>query len=515
MTPHRPTLQHARTLTIPSVPVRNRRVVAVTALAVAALTLTGAVVRASDAQAAPTAYSIFSGSPTTAADPDTNSTALGVRFHSAVDGWVTAIRYFRSAENTGPHTGTLWSSTGEALATATFAGESSSGWQQAGLSAPVKIGANTDYIASYRAPNGRYAADTDSLSDARPTTTNDLTATQGLYTYGPGIPTTTWRDASYFVDVAFTTRAQGPAASAVPVTSTTTAAAALAAPAPTAASRAHTRTRPPVTPTAPVTPTPPDPPAPPAPPAPAPPVAAGHPSAANTGVPAGVALSPSGSLTVTTPGTVIDARDITGTVNINASNVTLTRSRVNGSSYSVIRVADNVTNVTISDVEVNGRGLSGTGGSGGIIGPATVVRANVSGVENGLVPGSGSVLRDNFIHGLSSPGAPHYDGIQIDGGQSNISIDHNTVDLREWDQTSAVMIDNWFGPVSNVAVSNNKLLGAGYTVYSDGQFSGGSISGVSFTNNRIGNGQWGYSLIRNNTVTWTSNVDDVTGAAAR
>ena len=85
--------------------------------------------------------------------------------------------------------------------------------------------------------------------------------------------------------------------------------------------------------------------------------------------------------------------------------------------------------------------------------------------------------------------------------------------MREWSQTSTVMIDNYFGPISAMTVTNNRLLGAGYTVYSDGQFNGGSITGVAFTNNHLGKGIWGYSLIRNSSVTWTGNVDDTTGAA--
>ena len=56
------------------------------------------------------------------------------------------------------------------------------------------------------------------------------------------------------------------------------------------------------------------------------------------------------------------------------------------------------------------------------------------------------------------------------------------------DQTSAIMIDNYFGPISNISVDGNLLVGGGYTVYSDAQFTGGSITGVSVTNNHIGGG---------------------------
>ncbi|MEY2958070.1 MAG: hypothetical protein RLZZ01_638 [Actinomycetota bacterium] len=241
------------------------------------------------------------------------------------------------------------------------------------------------------------------------------------------------------------------------------------------------------------------------------PVSSGFPTAATTGVPAGTVLRSSGSLTITTPGTTIDGLDITGSVTINASNVTIRRSRITGSAFALIRVASNVTGVRIEDVEIDGRGTAGQGNSMGVYGPATVVRSNIHGVENGVTPFSGSVVTDNYIHGLSAPGSPHYDGIQIDGGASNIRIERNTIDMREHSQTATVMIDNYFGPTDNILVNGNRLLGGGYTVYSDGQFSGGPITNVTFSNNRMGRGYWGYASIVRNSPVWTGNVDDVTG----
>ena len=236
------------------------------------------------------------------------------------------------------------------------------------------------------------------------------------------------------------------------------------------------------------------------------------PDASNTGVPDGTALSRTGSLTLSTPGAVVEGKDVAGTVSITASNVTFRRSRVAGSGFSVIRVKDGLTGVRIEDVTVDGLGRSGSAGSMGIMGPATVLRSEVTGVENGFSPGSGSLLQDNWVHALSAPGSPHIDGVQMDGDLSNIRVIHNTVDLREWTQTAAVMIDNYSGPITNISIDRNRLMGGGYTVYSDGQFNGGSITGVSFTNNSFAKGIWGYSLIRNNTQqpVWSGNVIDGT-----
>ena len=55
---------------------------------------------------------------------------LGVKFRSDVAGTITGIRFYKAAANTGTHIANLWSNTGANLATATFSGESASGWQQ-------------------------------------------------------------------------------------------------------------------------------------------------------------------------------------------------------------------------------------------------------------------------------------------------------------------------------------------------------------------------------------------------
>ena len=53
-----------------------------------------------------------------------------MKFRSDVAGQVTGVRFYKGSGNTGTHIGNLWSSTGTLLASATFTGESASGWQQ-------------------------------------------------------------------------------------------------------------------------------------------------------------------------------------------------------------------------------------------------------------------------------------------------------------------------------------------------------------------------------------------------
>ena len=116
---------------------------------------------------------------------------------------MTGIRFYKGTGNVGTHIGNLWSSTGTQLATATFTGESATGWQQVSFSQPVQIQANTTFIASYFAPSGNYADDLNFFTS--PFTSGPLTATGSLYLYSAssGFPTQTFANSNYYVDLVF------------------------------------------------------------------------------------------------------------------------------------------------------------------------------------------------------------------------------------------------------------------------------------------------------------------------
>ena len=80
-----------------------------------------------------------------------------MKFRSDIAGYITGVRFYKGAGNTGTHVGHLWTASGTLLATATFTAETASGWQQVDFAQPVQIQANTTYVASYFAPNGHYA----------------------------------------------------------------------------------------------------------------------------------------------------------------------------------------------------------------------------------------------------------------------------------------------------------------------------------------------------------------------
>ena len=132
--------------------------------------------------------------------------ALQVAFRA---GAITGLRFYKGAGNTGTHTGSLWTTTGQRLATATFTNETASGWQQIDFAAPVVISANTTYIASYYAPNGNYAYDLGYFASADTVTTplralrDGADGPNAVYKYGGGFPTDSNQASNYWVDVVF------------------------------------------------------------------------------------------------------------------------------------------------------------------------------------------------------------------------------------------------------------------------------------------------------------------------
>ena len=146
------------------------------------------------------------GTPTGAVDAnDTSPVNLGLQFQASSSGTITGIRFYKETDNTGTHTGTLWSATGTLLATGTFTSESASGWQELDFSTPVAITAGTTYVASYHTDTGHYAATTSGLASA--VTNGPLTAlaSGGVYAYGSGnvFPTSTFNAANYWIDVVY------------------------------------------------------------------------------------------------------------------------------------------------------------------------------------------------------------------------------------------------------------------------------------------------------------------------
>ncbi len=141
---------------------------------------------------------------------DPKAVELGVKIRSDIAGYITSVRFYKNSGDTSAHTGSLWSASGQLLATGTFTNESASGWQQLNFSTPVAVAANTTYVASYHTGSGYYTSNYYFANEGvNNGTLHELQAgvdgPDGVYYYGSGgiFPTQTWESSNYWVDVVF------------------------------------------------------------------------------------------------------------------------------------------------------------------------------------------------------------------------------------------------------------------------------------------------------------------------
>jgi hypothetical protein len=216
------------------------------------------------------------------------------------------------------------------------------------------------------------------------------------------------------------------------------------------------------------------------------------PDASCTGAPAGTALTvKNGNQTISTAGTVIDGWDVHGKIIINATNVTVKNSIVRGpaaggcSNGAAIEI--NQTGALIQDVEVLMENptacLDGiwTFGDG-----ATLTRVHVHGGVDGIKTGSNILVQDSYIHGMqwfaSDPnqggGETHNDGVQTFGGDANITLRHNRIDMSAGGNANAA----WQGSGYNSRAEYNYLDGGGCTINFAAQSLGGATLQPMYVN---------------------------------
>jgi hypothetical protein len=126
-------------------------------------------------------------------------------FVSGVSGQITGVRFWKDANETGTHTGKIWSVTGQLLASVTFSGETASGWQQQNLTAALSISANTQYVVSVNTGNNYYVASGGGLASS--VVNGDLSTvvgSNGVFGSSGQFPNGSYNHGNYFRDVLFT-----------------------------------------------------------------------------------------------------------------------------------------------------------------------------------------------------------------------------------------------------------------------------------------------------------------------
>lgn len=281
------------------------------------------------------------------------------------------------------------------------------------------------------------------------------------------------------------TPAPTPTATASPTPSPTTAP--TPGPTPTATPTPTPTPTPTLTATATATPTPSPTPTPTATASPSPtaPATGDRPGPSTTGVPDGTALTPSGAITVTTPGAVISGLDVDGAITVSAPGVVVKNSRISGTGYYGIRVASG--DVTIEDSEILGfqNAISGNSWTGR--------RLDIhSTTQDGVKLGSHVLLEDSWIHDLTPEPGAHADGGQVQSGVDDVVVRHNVIDASNARLgtfgNSALIVKPDMGSSSDgpVVIEDNWLNGGNYTLFVVPGSTGNIIREVDVLGNRFG-----------------------------
>jgi hypothetical protein len=159
-------------------------------------------------------YSVFNPGATPGNPYWASGSEVGMKFRVTIGGYITALRFYRSASNPGTSfVGHLWRADGTLLAQANYPTGTPAGWQQVNLTSPVPIAANTTYVVSFYCTTGGFSFDhsyftTSNEAAYRGTIIYALRDGEeggnGVYLVGGGFPTNTNNlSTKYWVDVVF------------------------------------------------------------------------------------------------------------------------------------------------------------------------------------------------------------------------------------------------------------------------------------------------------------------------
>lgn len=144
--------------------------------------------------------------PGTRDGSNVDAVELGMRFTLSEPGSITALRFYKDSADSTTHTGSLWlASTGERLATGTYSGETSSGWQTLTLSSPVEVAPGTEYVVSYTTSGPFVRTAWFFTEDITSDVITAIGGGNGVFRYGDGsvMPSSSSQVSDYGADVVF------------------------------------------------------------------------------------------------------------------------------------------------------------------------------------------------------------------------------------------------------------------------------------------------------------------------
>ncbi len=215
------------------------------------------------------------------------------------------------------------------------------------------------------------------------------------------------------------------------------------------------------------------------------PSACGYPDPTNTG--ATGALTASGSITASTNGGVIEGKEITGQITVEANNVTIRNDKIvsadTGSGSAGIWVQNGHTGTKVINTTVAGKGSG-----------ASTVEAAIRSYSGVTVEGSRLTqcdecvqawpltVKNTYMKVSSIYSGAHAEDIYVCSG--TVDVDHSTL-INEQGQTATVFGDTICGGGNKFTVTNSLLAGGGFVLYSQANSTNPSGAQTTITGNHF------------------------------
>jgi hypothetical protein len=187
------------------------------------------------------------------------------------------------------------------------------------------------------------------------------------------------------------------------------------------------------------------------------------PDATNTGVPVGTVLSPSGSLTITTDGQIIEGLDLQGSVIVKANDVTIRNSRITN-DRTALRFEEGA-NLRVERVTFVGTSAKTLDGAIQAWGTIMVRRIQVTGFGEGVdIYGAGGLIQDSYFHDMANADGKLMDGIEA-WEAKQLVIRHNWIEMPGGNSVIKLPLDVPVPGGDDVLIENNLIAGGGWAVY--------------------------------------------------
>jgi hypothetical protein len=170
---------------------------------------------------------------------------------------------------------------------------------------------------------------------------------------------------------------------------------------------------------------------------------------------------------ITQDGAELDGCRFSSSIALAASDVTITRSLIEGTIHGTHETDWSLGNLTLIDVEIDGQGQV-VDGQTAAIGDHdyTCIRCDIHGSERGANLGHNIHIEDSYLHDFIYRANTHQTAIGSNGG-ADLTLVHNHLDCESNGSCSAALaFYPDFEPLDNILVQNNLLnTNGGYCTY--------------------------------------------------